>query len=91
LLAVIAQQLVPAANGGRYPVVEILKASSGVRSLIRKGDDHQLYSTLSTGRNEGMISMEQSLADTVRNGRISRDTAMAHCFRPEELARYLQD
>ncbi len=89
LLAVVAQQLVPATNGGRYPVVEILRASSGVRSLIRKGDDHQLYSALSTGRNDGMVSMEQSLADMVRSGRISRDTALAHCFRPEDLARYL--
>jgi twitching motility protein PilT len=70
-------------------VVEILGASSGVRSLIRKGDDHQLYSAISTGRNEGMISMEQSLAEMVRNGRISRDTAIAHCFRPEDLTRYL--
>jgi len=50
----VAQQLVPSSNnGGRYPVVEILKASSGVRSLIRKGEDHQLYSALSTGRNDG--------------------------------------
>ena len=32
---------------------------------------------------------EQSLAEMVRNGRISRDTAIAHCFRPEDLARYL--
>src|SRR5580658_2682271 len=40
LLAVVAQQLVPAmGNAGRYPVVEILMASSGVRSLIRKGED----------------------------------------------------
>lgn len=89
LLAVVAQQLVPAISGGRYPVVEILRASSGVRSLIRKGDDHQLYSAISTGRNEGMITMEQSLAEMVRNGRISRDTAIAHCFRPEDLTRYL--
>jgi twitching motility protein PilT len=89
LLAVVAQQLMPGISGGRYPVVEILRASSGVRSLIRKGDDHQLYSAISTGRNEGMISMEQSLAEMVRNGRISRDTAIAHCFRPEDLARYL--
>jgi twitching motility protein PilT len=91
LLAVVAQQLLPSSsNGGRYPVVEILKATSGVRSLIRKGEDHQLYSALSTGRSEGMISMEQSLAEMVRVGRIHRDTAMAHCFRPEDLARYLQ-
>jgi len=89
LLAVIAQQLVPGISGGRYPVVEILRASSGVRSLIRKGDDHQLYSAISTGRNEGMISMEQSLAEMVKNARISRDTAIAHCFRPEDLTRYL--
>jgi twitching motility protein PilT len=94
LLAVVAQQLVPSivngANGGRYPVVEILKATSGVRSLIRKGEDHQLYSALSTGRSEGMISMEQSLAEMVRGGRIHRETAMAHCFRPDDLVRYLQ-
>jgi twitching motility protein PilT len=91
LLAIVAQQLVPvAASGGRYPVVEILRASSGVRSLIRKGEDHQLYSALSTGRNDGMISMEQSLAEMLRSGRISRDSAFAHCFRPDELARYLQ-
>jgi len=91
LLAIVAQQLVPAmGTDGRYPVVEILKATSGVRSLIRKGADHQLYSALSTGRSEGMTSMEQSLAEMVRSGRIHRDTALAHCFRPEELLRYLQ-
>jgi twitching motility protein PilT len=91
LLAVVAQQLVPSiGNGGRYPAVEILMASSGVRSLIRKGEDHQLYSALSTGRSEGMISMEQSLAEMVRTGRISRETAIAHCFRPEDLLRYMQ-
>jgi twitching motility protein PilT len=90
LLAVVAQQLVPSTGGLRYPVVEILKASSGVRSLIRKGEDHQLYSAISTGRNEGMVSMEQSLAEMVRSGRINRETALAHCFRPEDLLRYLQ-
>lgn len=91
LLAVVAQQLVPStANGARYPVVEILMATSGVRSLIRKGEDHQLYSAISTGRNEGMISMEQSLAEMVRSGRIHRETAVAHCFRPGDLQRYLQ-
>ena len=92
LLAVVAQQLVPGASGGgRYPAVEILMASSGVRSLIRKGEDHQIYSAISTGRSEGMVTMEQSLADMMRSGRISRETAMAHCFRHGDLLRYLQD
>jgi len=65
-------------------------ASGGVRNLIRKGDDHQLYSAISTGRGEGMIAMEQSLAEMVRIDRIDRETAMAHCFRPDDLVRYLQ-
>ncbi len=91
LFAVVAQQLVPSISGdARYPAVEILMATSGVRGLIRKGEDHQLYSALSTGRSEGMITMEQSLADLVRSARITRETAIAHCFRPEDLARYLQ-
>ncbi len=91
LLAVVAQQLVPTATGGgRYPALEIMMGSHAVRNLIRKGEDHQLYTAISTGRSEGMITMEQSLAELVRAGRITRETALAHCFRPEDLARYLQ-
>jgi len=90
LLAVVAQHLVPAADGsGRYPAVEIMTASGAVRNLIRKGEDHQLYTAISTGRAEGMITMEQSLADLVRAGRITRESAFAHCFRSEDLRRYL--
>ena len=90
ILAIVAQQLVPRADGlGRYPAMEVMMGSNAVRNLIRKGDDHQLYSALSTGRAEGMTTMEQSLAELVRAGTITREAAMAHCFRPEELLRYL--
>jgi twitching motility protein PilT len=90
LLAVISQQLLPAANGiGRYPAVEILVATSAVRNLIRRGDDHQLLANIETGRAEGMSTMEQSLAELVRAGRVSRETAFAHCNHPEDLRRHL--
>ncbi len=90
LLAVIQQQLLPAANGvGRYPAVEILVASGAIRNLIRRGDDHQLRANIETGRADGMLTMEQSLADLVRAGRVSRDTAFAHCNHPEDLRRHL--
>jgi twitching motility protein PilT len=92
LLAVISQQLLPAANGvGRYPAVEILVATSAMRNLIRRGDDHQLRANIETGRAEGMLTMEQSLAELVRAGRVSRDTALAHCNHPEDLRRHLDD
>lgn len=89
LAAVIAQQLLPGQDGRRHPVLEIMMGTAGIRSLIRKGEDHQLYSQISTGRAEGMMTMEQSLAEAARQGRITRETAQAHCFRPEELKRYL--
>ena len=37
-----------------------------------------------------MMTMEQSLAELVRAGHIPRETAFAHCFRPEELRRVLE-
>jgi twitching motility protein PilT len=90
LLAVIHQRLLPAVNGiDRYPAVEILMATSGIRNLIRRGDDHQLRANIETGRSEGMQTMEQSLAELVRNNRISRDTAYAHSSHPEDLRRHL--
>jgi len=90
LLAVIHQRLLPAINGvDRYPAVEILMATSGIRNLIRRGDDHQLRANIETGRSEGMQTMEQSLAELVRSQRISRETAFAHTSHPEDLRRHL--
>ena len=91
LLAIIAQQLVPAADGkGQYPALEILLANTAVSHIIRRAEDHMLRSQLSLGRAEGMIMMEESLADLVRSGRITYETASTHCFRSEEFQRYMQ-
>ncbi len=90
LAAVIAQQLVPGADGAmRWPATEIMVATDAVRALVRKGEDHQLRSQISVGRADGMMTMEQSLAELVRSGHITRDTALAHCFRTDDLQRYL--
>jgi len=85
----VAQQLVPAKGGGLLPALETLTATHAVRNTIRKGDDHQPYTQISTGRADGMATMVQSLGERVRSGRITEETAMAHCFRPLEIGRYL--
>jgi twitching motility protein PilT len=91
LTAIVAQQLVPGADGAsRFPAVEVMAATDAVRSLIRRGDDHQLRLQLSIGRAEGMMTMEQSLAELVRTGRITREIALAHCFRPDDLRHHLE-
>src|SRR5262249_48122269 len=90
LAAVIAQQLVPGTDGlSRWPANEIMIATDAVRALVRKGDDHQLRSQISVGRAEGMMTMEQSLAELVRAGRITQESAFAHCFRADDLQRYM--
>jgi twitching motility protein PilT len=90
LLAVVAQQLVPGEDSvTRWPATEVMIATDAVRALIRKGDDHQLRSQIAVGRAEGMMTMEQSLTELVRAGRITHETAFAHCFRAEDLKRYL--
>jgi twitching motility protein PilT len=86
LLAVIAQQLVPATGNMRlYPAVEIMIATPAIRNLIRTGQDHQIRSLISTGKAEGMTTMDQSLAELVQARRIDRETALAHCYHPDEL------
>ncbi len=91
LLAILAQQLLPAADGrSRYPALEVMIATDAVRNLVRKGDDHMLRHQLATGRADGMMTMEQSLAELVRSGRIKEETAFAHCFRADDLRRYLE-
>ncbi len=89
LLAVISQRLVPAVSGGRHPAVEIMLATSGIRNLIRQGHDHQIRAHIETSRLDGMMTMEQSLAELVRTERIARETAFEHSHHPDELRRHL--
>lgn len=90
LLAVISQRLVPAANGaGRLPAIEIMLATSGIRNLIRQGHDHQIRAHIETSRLDGMMTMEQSLAELVRTERITREIAFEHSHHPDELRRHL--
>jgi twitching motility protein PilT len=92
LVAIVTQQLVPAADSsGRYPAVEILMATTAIRNLIRTGQDHQIRSHISTGRAEGMLTMEQSLAELVESGRILREAAFSHCYNVAELRQYLKE
>ncbi len=86
LLAVIAQQLVPAVGVvGRYPAVEVMVATTAIRNLIRTGQDHQMRSHISTGKNDGMMTMDQSLAELVKTRKVTREAALAHCYHPDEL------
>ena len=64
-------------------------ATTAIRNLIRTGQDHQMRSLISTGKAEGMMTMDQSLADLVLTRRVERDTALAYCYHPDEFRSHL--
>lgn len=61
LCAVITQQLLPAADGGRVCAFEVLAASPAVRNLIRQGKVQQLPSNIMAGSAYGMQTMRHSI------------------------------
>ena len=90
IVAVIAQQLLPRANGpGRIPVNEIMVASPAIRNLIRENKTHQITSMIQTSAALGMITMDQRLRDLYMQGVITLDDAMTRCVNPEELKKMI--
>ncbi len=76
LKGVVAQSLCRRAEGGRVAAFEILLGVPAVSNLIREGKTHQLASIMQTGKRQGMILLNDSLADLVRRGEIDTGEAM---------------
>ncbi len=90
LQGIMTQQLLPNADGsGRVVATEVLVPTPAVRNLIREGKTHQIYSVLQTGSAVGMQTMDTSLAQLVRAGKITQKLAEARSTTPEELRRLL--
>jgi twitching motility protein PilT len=86
LQAVVTQQLLPTADGlSRAAAVEILIATPAVRNLIRERKGFQLASQMQSGARFGMVTMDQNLAELVRSGRVSLETALEHATNPDDL------
>lgn len=71
LLGVIIQKLVAKRGGGLVLANEVLINNSAVKSLIREGKIYQIENIIQTSRQEGMISMEKSLAGLADRGVIN--------------------
>lgn len=77
LVAIVAQELVPAADGkGRIAVHEVLRGTSGLASMIREGKTHQIPNVMQGGGQLGMQTMDMALAGHVRSGRLGLEDAV---------------
>jgi len=79
LRAVISQRLVPTADEqGVIPALEIMVGNLAVGNLIRESKTVQLRSLLQTGSEQGMMLLDNSLAQLVKSGIVTRETALLH-------------
>jgi len=77
LVGVVAQLLLPTADGtGRVPAVEVMVATPAIRNLIRENKVHQIPSAIQTGMKDGMQSLDQSLRQLLKTGRITHEVAL---------------
>lgn len=87
--AVISQQLIPTVDGGLVPAFEIMFFNSAIRNLIREAKIHQLDNIIATSQEEGMITMDASLINLYRMGKISKEHAIAYSNNSELMVKKL--
>jgi twitching motility protein PilT len=87
--AVVAQRLLPAIGGGRVPAVEVLVATPAMSNLVREQKTHQIDSVIQTSADQGMVLFETYLQQLVQRGAITKETAFARAFRPDDIHRLL--
>jgi twitching motility protein PilT len=76
LQGVVCQTLVKRASGkGRAVATEVLKTTPAIANLIREGKTFQIASMMQAGRDLGMHTMDQHLAELVNSGAITQQAA----------------
>ena len=91
LHAIVVQQLVPRADGrGRVPAIELLLANYAVRNHIRSDALQKLYNEITLGKRQGMIALEESLAQLVQAGAIDLDEGRVRASHPEAFESFVR-
>ena len=90
LMAICSQRLVPSIGGGRVVAAEVLIANPAVRNIIREGKSHQLDAVIQTGADQGMQTMDRTLANLVQNGTITYDSAREFAVDLTEFERLMR-
>lgn len=89
LAGIFSQRLIPRVSGGLIPAYELLISNNAVENLIREKRTHEIATVIETGAEEGMIDMNRALAELVRAGEITPESAYSRSWNPKTLERLL--
>jgi twitching motility protein PilT len=76
LKGVVSQVLVKRKGGGRVAAMEVLIGVPAILNLIREGKTFQIPALMQTGREHGMVLMDDALIDLVRRGLVDAEEAL---------------
>lgn len=83
LRAVISQTLLKKIGGGRIAAHEIMVGTPAIRNLIREDKVAQMYSSIQTGQQHGMQTLDQCLQDLIKRGLIDKKQAYEYAKQKE--------
>lgn len=90
LQVIISQQFVPSINGNLVPAFEILTLTPGIRNMIRDNKLPQIEGILYSSMNDpAMMSMDTCLITMVKQGIITKETAIMYSTNPEMIKKRL--
>jgi len=89
LAGIFSQRLVPRISGGLVPAYELLINTKAVANLIRERRTHEINSIIETSSEDGMVTINQSLAELIRKGEITVEQAIHTTIDPKDLERLL--
>ena len=91
LQTVVSQQLLPGKDGAMVPAFEIMHVTPAIRNLIREQKIHQIDSAIYSGQNEGMTTMDLSILNLYKAGRITRETTLTFCMDYDNMLQKLKE
>jgi twitching motility protein PilT len=82
---IFSQRLLQRVSGGLIPAYELLINTPAVKNLIREKRTHEIDIVIETSSEQGMMSLNKTLANLVRQGEITAENAVAHSLSPKDL------
>ena len=86
---VVCQHLLPSSIPGerRELALEVVLRNNAVAAGVRTGRIDTLETAILAGRKDGMVSLDDSLGNLLREGRITQETAVQFATDPRQLTR----
>ena len=87
LQGVISQQLIPTVDGKMHAAFEVMIVNNAIRTQIRENKIHQIPNSIASGKNIGMVTMDDSILELYEKGIISKENALLFATNPDIITK----